>query len=351
MRITFVCDTMDSGGAERVISSLANSFSEFGHEISIIMLAKRANGSFYKLSNDIHLISLTSDLAKDPSFFKKARLLKKQIISTKPDVVISFLSYVCIYTWWALRGTNVPYIVSERNDPNSRGKVKQSLLNKSFKKSVGCVFQTNDAKNWYKKICNNKSIVIYNPVNLTFMPNHLVKPKKQVLYVGRFSEQKNCQLLVKAFLKFHDECRDYYLTMYGDGSQKEELITLVKKSNAKEFIKILPSSKTWQKDEFDSAMFVLPSKFEGMPNVLAEALCLGIPSVSTDCPIGGPKELKQLFPELLVLSNGQTIDSLVDSMEHAVLIKHDKSRIPDDLDKSFIANKWLNFIQERIAKK
>ena len=97
MRIAFVCDTMDSGGAERVISSLANSFASFGHEISIVMLAKRANGSFYELSNSIKLIGLTNLLSKEPSSFKKCRLLKKQITDLNPDIVISFLSSISGY--------------------------------------------------------------------------------------------------------------------------------------------------------------------------------------------------------------------------------------------------------------
>ncbi|MCR4661086.1 MAG: glycosyltransferase [Clostridia bacterium] len=341
---------MDSGGAERVISSLANSFSDFGHEISIIMLAKRASGSFYKLSDKIRLIGLTTNLSKDPSFLRKSRLLKKQILDIRPDVVISFLSYVCIYTWWSLHGTRIPYIVSERNDPNSRGKIKQFLLNISFKKSSGCVFQTDDAKDWYRNICGNKSIVISNPVNLSFIPNQCPVPKKQVLYVGRYSEQKNCQLLIKTFLKFHERHPDYCLMMYGDGFLESELVSLVKESKAEEYIKIKKSSKTWQEDEFDSSLFVLPSRYEGMPNVLAEALCLGIPSISTDCPIGGPKELKKIFPELLMLCENENLDSMENAMEKALLVKRQKFDIPKELDKTYIANKWLDFIQGAIKR-
>lgn len=348
MRIVFVCDTMYSGGAERVISSLANSFSSFGHDVSIIMLAKCANGSFYKLSDKIKLIGLTNSYKKEIPFLKKSLLLKKAINDIGPDIVISFLSYVCIYTWWALKRTKIPYIVSERNDPNARGRFKQFLLNKAFKKSVGCVFQTDDAKKWYSRICSSKSTVIYNPVELNYVPSNFGAIKKQILYVGRFSEQKNCHLLIDAFLKFYQNHSDYLLTLYGDGSLKEELINYVRKKSASDHIKILPVSKTWQKDEYDSCMFVLPSKFEGMPNVLAEALCLGIPSVSTDCPIGGPKELKKLFPNLLTLCENENVDCLFNAMEQSIQSKHQMPYIPQELEKTHVAKQWVDFIQGAI---
>lgn len=345
MKIVFVCDTMDSGGAERVISSLANSFVSFGNEVSIIMLARRAKDSFYKLTNSIRLIGLTNNLSKEPSFLKKANLLKKQIIDLNPDVVVSFLSYVCIYTWFALRNTKIPYIVSERNDPNSRGKIKQLLLNRAFKKSAGCVFQTHDAKEWYKDSCACKSTIIYNPVDLTYNPDKEATTKMQILYVGRFTEQKNCHLLIDAFLKVHQKHGDYILKMYGDGNLKNDLCEYVRKNNAEEYISILPSSKTWQKDEFNSSLFVLPSSFEGMPNVLAEALCLGIPSVSTDCPIGGPRELKKLFPNLLTLCKTGDKQALFDSIEKSLLIERQHPNIPKELEKDHVALQWIEFIQ------
>ena len=351
MKITFICDTMDSGGAERVISSLANSFTNFGHEVSIIMLAKRANCSFYKLSNKINLLGLTNNLSKEPSRFKKTSLLKKQILELKPDVVISFLSYVCIYTWLALKSTKIPYFVSERNDPNSRGKVKQFLLNRAFKKAAGCVFQTEDAKAWYKNISEEKSAVIYNPVNLTYVPKTLTERKKQVLYVGRFSEQKNCKLLVESFLKFHELHKDFSLKMHGDGPKKDEILKQITNANATSYIEVLNSSKTWQMDECDSSMFVLTSKFEGMPNVLAEALCLGIPSVSTNCSIGGPKELKKIFPGLLTLCDKQDPNEIAKSMEEALSVNPMISKIPDKLGKDYIAKQWIDFIEGIIKRK
>ena len=347
MKIVFICDTLGSGGAERVISTLSNEFVIKGHDISIIMLSKEASTPFYDLNEKIRLHYLTRNNDKKISFFKKAKLLKNSVLEIKPDIVISFLSYVCIYTWWALKKTRIPFIVSERNDPNHRGKIRQLLLNMSFKKATGCVFQTEDALKWYEKIAKNKSTVIYNPVNLSYAPKSIADRKKQILYVGRFTKQKNCMMLVDAFELFYKKHPDYILKMYGDGPIKEEIIRLVleKKLN-KNFI-ILPSSKSWQKDEYDSSVFVLPSIYEGMPNVLAEALCLGMPCVSTNCSIGGPKELKKIFGDNLLLCDINP-NSLSKEMENALMVRAGKPIIPNELNVEYITKQWIHFIESII---
>ena len=346
MRICFVCDTMESGGAERVIATLSNGFVTRGHDVTILMLSHEANSSFYSLDHRIKLLNLPE---KQKAFLKKAKNLKRAILANKPDIVISFLSYVCIYTWWALRRTKIPYVVSERNDPNQRGKIKQYLLNKSFNRASGCVFQTEDAYTWYEKIAKNKSIVIYNPVNLDFVPESCKVRKKQILYVGRFTEQKNCLMLIDAFKLFSIKFPSYTLKMYGNGPMEEAIKQKIVSENLSDKVVMLPSSKMWQKEEYDSSLFLLTSKFEGMPNVLAEALCLGIPSVSTDCIIGGPKELKKLFPNLLALADSNP-RSISEKMEEMMLVKSEKCIIPRELDKDIIVEKWIRFIENSLKK-
>lgn len=346
MKIVFVCDTMGPGGAERVISILSNNFVRFGHEVSIVMLSKIANGSFYSLNGKIGLHNLFKDKEKDLSFFHKAKKLRNCLQSLKADIVISFISYVCIYTWWALRKTKIPYIVSERNDPNQRPKLKQIMLNKSFKKSSGCIFQTEDAFEWYKKIVGNKSTIIYNPVEIPSFNTTAERLDKQILYVGRLNEQKNLFMLLDAFKVFVNKHPDFTLKMYGDGSLKQPLIDYINKNELSSKVTMVSSSKDWQNKEQGSKMFVLPSKYEGMPNVLAEALCLGIPSVSTNCTIGGPKELKKLFPELLVLSEGSTAESFEKAMEDCVNKQNKEAGIPSQLTAESITLKWLNFIKQ-----
>lgn len=349
MHIYFVCDTMGAGGAERVISTLANQFVDKGHRVSICMLSNEADGSFYPLNNSINLFKLQNFKA-EISFFKKAKLLRESILKSNPDIVISFLSYVCIYTWWALRKSKIPYIVSERNDPHRRSRIKQFLLNKSFKKAVGCVFQTEDAYLWYKKIISNRYEIIYNPVTLQFVPHKIDHRKNQVLYVGRLDEQKNVFMLIDAFEIFLKKHNDFVLKIYGDGPLEQQIHDYITNKKLRTNVELRHNSNKWQELEYDSKVFVLPSKFEGMPNALSEALCLGIPCVSTNCPIGGPKELKRVFPNTLILASNVSKEAINKAMEKALNIEVASSIVPSQLSSDKISEQWLVFIDKLIKK-
>lgn len=348
MKIMFVCDTMGSGGAERVISILSNSFADKSHKVDILMIGSNASDPFYRINNNVKIMCLSK---KKMGLFKKAIRIKKIIVKENPDVVISFLSFVCIYTWWALRHTKIPYIVSERNDPNQRNWMKQYLLYRSFKRSSGCVFQTEDALNWYKKISKDKSIVIHNPLSLDYCPKQIPEIKKQILYVGRLDKQKNCLMLIEAFKIFERKYPGYTFNMYGNGPLEDELKKQIIDNHLEDKVFIVPSSKTWQKDECNSSLFVLGSKFEGMPNVLAEALALGIPSVSTDCSIGGPKELKKIFPESLILSKSDSATDFALAMDKAIKINRSMPKVPDELNNEYISHQWLDFIDKIVNGK
>lgn len=353
MKIVFVCDTLGSGGAEKVISTLANEFAIKNHQVSVVMISFAATTPFYKISKDVKVFNLLGSLKKKPFVLKKTKMLRYILKELNPDIVISFLSTICIHTWLALRNTKTPYIISERNDPNGRNKFIQFLFNKSIKHSSGCVFQTNDALNWYKKIAKDKSIVIYNPVDLSYCPKEVKTRKKQVLYVGRLSKQKNCFMILDAFKLFCEKHNDYILKMYGDGPLRSSLETYVDKLNLSNNVVLNQSSKDWHKTEFESRIFVLGSLYEGMPNVLAEALSLGIPCVSTDCSIGGPKELKSIFPpEQLELSPVGDAHAFADAMERILRRKPlEAPTIPTALMKSVVCSQWLSFILKIVGKR
>ena len=296
-KIVFACDTMGNGGAEKVIASLANQMSDFGIEIKIVGVGDtNTPASFYKLNGPVEYLTLSKN-NKRINGFKRVVALRKIFKELNPDVVISFLPNANVYTWLSLIGTNIPHVVSERNNPyvDPKNKLLRFLKRDAFYFANGCVFQTNGAKRFFNKKIQANSIVIPNPVSLTYYPNQFCDKKENtVLAVGRFFEQKNYHCLADAFKLFNDSHSNRFtLKIYGDGPLKQEIIDYCKTIEISQYVTFAGSDNDWHSKEFKDAVYVLSSNYEGMPNSLAEAMALGIPSVSTDCPCGGPRELIQ----------------------------------------------------------
>ena len=294
--IVFTCDSMKSGGAERVISLLSNYMDSKNINVTIIGVADREQPlSFYSLNQNVKYLNLASKSGKKVNSFKRVYLLRKMIVDLKPDIVISFLPNANIYTWLSLFGINIPYIVSERNNPfvDPKDKLMRYLKKCSFKHADGAVFQTKYAMNYFNNDIAKKSIIIKNPISIKYVPQTCYENKdKVVLAVGRLTEQKNYYCMLDAFKKFNEiNNNEYTLKIYGDGKLKNDLINYCSNIKITKNVLFMGLDNEWQKKEFKDALYILSSDYEGMPNTLLESMILGIPSISTDCPIGASKEI------------------------------------------------------------
>ena len=352
-KMIFTCDTMSSGGAEKVISTLANEFIKLGIEVSIIGVGDRElPKSFYKLDDGVKYITFANGSGKRVRALGRIFKLRKTIKKEKPDIVISFLPNANIYTCISLIGTGIPYIVSERNDPKTdpKGKITRILKKYSFTHSDGAVFQTNEAKNYYPKKVKNNSVIIPNPLDLKYIPTHTTYTREKViLAVGRLTPQKNYNLLLDAFAKFHKEYRqDYILRIYGEGPLKDELLEYAKSLGINDSVEFMGSDTEWHKKEYRDALFVLSSDYEGMPNALLEAMALGIPCISTDCPCGGPRELIDDGYNGYLVPVGD-VDELANKMIEVVkhnqyeLYEHTRDMV-DYYNSTNISQMWVNYI-------
>ena len=325
-KIMFHINSLGKGGAERVVSLLSGEFVK--DNIQVVIATEWVEAEEYPISEQIRRIHVGlnekqehfSSLAKQ--WYRVANL-RKAIKEEKPDMVISFCIKANYRATMATTGMKVPVITSVRSDPKIDyvGK-KNEIVNKLFfNRADGCVFQTEEAKSFFDEVLQKKSTIICNPVNEKFLKAKRQAPTPKIVCVGRLVKSKNQMLLVKAFEEVLKKYPDYHLYFYGDGSNdecKELLIdyvnktdinvdscqqkSSVKKLSLKDVVHFMGISNTLETDIADAAMFVLPSDYEGMPNALMEAMTLGLPSISTDCPCGGSrywiehKENGLLFP-------------------------------------------------------
>ena len=292
-KIDIITKAMTSGGAERVIAQLANYFTEQNVSCRIVTTDKRE--VIYPLDEKVKVVAIgkkSDNKAIDRVLrYKKIRSV---IQENKPDVVLTMPEDTGIYAILALIGTGIPVYVSERNNPwvMPNVRITRFLRKLAYPFAKGIIFQTEMAKTFFPEHIQKKGVVLQNPVDVTRIPEPYIGERKKVFAaVGRLEPQKNFQMLIKAFSEFHKEEKDYQLIIYGEGKERTNLEKLIKQLNLEGSVSLPGRNKDVLNAINDSAAFILSSDYEGMPNALIEAMCMGMPVISTDCPSGGPREL------------------------------------------------------------
>ena len=265
MKILFVITGMQSGGAERVMATLCNELSE-RHEVRLLSL--KDNVSDYVLSPRVEFVS---GGVKNQNILASIKVIQSHIDKWKPDVAVSFMTKTNILALLAKKMAKykVSMIIAERANPYHTKKIFKIMRKLTYPMADGCVFQTEQAKEYYKNILKCKSEVLRNPLN----PDFSIQPyqglrTKRIVTVGRLSEEKNQKLLINAFSKIASKYIDYKVEIYGDGPLRNELQELINEKNMESQIKLMGRKDSIQKYIQDAEIFVLPSNSEGMPNAL-----------------------------------------------------------------------------------
>lgn len=287
MKICFITATLTSGGSERVMSLVANQLAKRGHDVEIVNLNKHI--VFYPIHEDVHLSFAEDEVGS--SIISKIIWLRKHVKTEKPDVVIPFMEAVYCVTLLALIGVEVPVISSERIDPRKSPFVRNILRRIFLPLTTHLVVQTKDIKAFYPKFIQKKTSIIYNPVSETVF--HLQdEPKENVIIsVGKLDGQKNQKLLINAFARIADKFPEWKLVIYGEGRERDSLESLVSsfKSQVSSRIQLPGRCETVIEKMNRAKVFAFSSDFEGMSNAILEAVCVGLPVVTTN--VSGAAEL------------------------------------------------------------
>lgn len=338
MKLTFVTATLTSGGSERVMSIVANKMQERGYEVEIICLNDQI--VFYPINDGIKITHVEVE-SGTKSLPKKLWWFRKYIQKTQPDVVIAFMVSVYTVTLLALIGVDIPVISSVRNDPaysNLRKKITRIIL---LPRSAHVVVQTQQIKQYFSKNIQKKTTVIYNPVNERVFetsydndddndnPGLKIKDERfnRIISVGRLYPQKDQKTMVEAFAKVSEKHPDWKLVIFGEGPERGALESLVERLKVKDKISLPGRSENIIDELKKSKVFCLSSVYEGMSNALVEAICVGLPIVTTK--VSGTEELIQDGKNGFTVNIGDT-----DAMAEALIkIIEDKN-----LQKQFSEN-------------
>lgn len=355
--LLFYINAINGGGAERVIIQLAHHFSLVGYKT--ILVTSFVDRNFeYEVPGNVIRISIEQDeihRSRISRNYHRIIELRKIIKQYNPSAVISFMAEPNFRALIATSGLKTKNIVSVRNDPNREysGKLGYLVGKLLLQKADGCVFQTEDARQWFPTSLQKKSKIIMNDVKEEFF---LVERQNvnDIVVVGRLNEQKNHRLVIDAFSKIANRYPHIKLSIYGEGDLREELSTRIQLLGMESQILLKGAVDDVASVLKYAKLFVLSSDYEGMPNCLMEALAAGVPCISTDCPCGGPKMLiKNGYNGLLVPINDE--DAMSDAMEQllsdttfAEKLGANAKQKANDYRPEIVFNQWKGYIESII---
>ena len=364
-KILFHINSLGKGGAERVVSVLSGYFAEEGYEVAVATLWQAEEE--YKLSHKVRRVhaGLTeTDEKKGRVYRAVKRVLNFRSVLKKenPDIVISFCNKANFRSAYCMAGMKTPLLVSVRNDPKKDYAPYKRAVQRMEKRAAGCVFQTPEAQQFFSPAFQKKSRIIFNPLSENYISKETTETdfvrEKRIVTVGRIAKQKNQLLLVKAFAQIAEKYPDMIVQIYGedgkDGS-KEALEQYIQQNGLQERVLFMGQCSHSEREIKKAALFVLPSDYEGMPNALIEAMALGLPSISTDCPCGGSRLLVEENVSGMLVPVGdaeklaEAMNRMLSNPQKAEEIGRNARKVVDKVHPEKVCGEWKEYVEELLG--
>ena len=326
-RLTIVIHSLQGGGAERTVAEMANYWSRHSNEVTLITLDTMSNDN-YEVAPEVNRVELNlmihsrNILQALSNNLKRITQLRRAIRDSNPDVIISFTDKTNVLTMIATRRMSLPVVLAERSDPwhQSIGRIWSRLRRRFYPSCAAIVVQTDSIREFFTAFVKNKPIRVI-PNCIWNVPDVVEKTRsaeqrRQVASLGRLSIEKGYDLLIKAFAKISDNHLDWDLVIAGTGNQQDEIEKLIDELGLSERVQLLGWTNKPTEILQRSDLFVLPSRYEGFPNALLEAMAHGLAVISFDCPSGPRAIIRDDVDGILVPP--EDVDALVESMNSAM---------------------------------
>lgn len=354
-KIIFVNASLTGGGSERVMATLANSLADMGFDVTMIVVRdKERTYELNKKVNDIQLTYKNNNILY--ILFKRIYKIRKIIKKRNADTIISFMSDINFFTILSCINLNKRVIISERAHPllinvNTKKPLYIRILKKLlYPLADGVVFQTKFAKECYPAKIRKKGYLIPNPISPNLPDVYNGTRKKVIVAAGRLSEEKNFSMLISAFYEVSKIHKDYKLIIYGRGHMLKNLKLLRKKLNLEDKVKFPGYVDNLMERIKNASIYVSSSNFEGISNSMLEAMAMGIPSICTDCPVGGAAMVIEnnkngiLIPVGDVLALRDAMLKIIEDQEFGKLLSMEAVKVRDRYDVSKICKMWIDVI-------
>lgn len=300
-RVCFVINQLGGvgiGGSDRVVSLLANAMTERGWHVEICVLTDDRSID-REIHPDVQLHFLNTlrwrgrRLRAVARITAGVRMIRRYRRANHDSVIVSFIAWVNICAVLASIGFRCPLVLSERTNPatDPGWALARFVRNLCYGAADSIVFQTPDALSYFRPRIAAKGIVIANPVTPHLPVWDTGADGLHFVAASRLEGQKNIALMIRAFAGVVSERPSSTLTVYGEGKERPRLEQLIVELGLESSVSLAGHVSNVHVRMKSAGTFVLSSDFEGMPNSLLEAMAMGMPVISTNCPIGGPRML------------------------------------------------------------
>ena len=300
MKIAFLYGNMQRGGAQRVISCLAAYCAGLEDEVTILTLD--SGSTDYELDPGVRVVGLNvagdsaNKLESARRFLSTERKLRTWMKEEKPDAVLAFSTKMAMRVQLARGQVGPVLICSERANPAFRAESMATRMERRLlKKAEGFIFQTQRVSLLFPPEMRARGTVIHNGLFSPDIPGTVSafaqRRQKEICAVGRLeNEQKAYDVMLDAFALFRETHLGYVLHIYGSGGDETEIRTQAAALGLTDSVVLHGNLPHVIREIKDMGMFLMTSRYEGMPNALIEAMACGLPCVCTDCDFG-PAEL------------------------------------------------------------
>jgi GalNAc-alpha-(1->4)-GalNAc-alpha-(1->3)-diNAcBac-PP-undecaprenol alpha-1,4-N-acetyl-D-galactosaminyltransferase len=325
-RLTLITHALHSGGAERVLARLASHWAEQGRQVTLITLDDEQTDR-YPLHPAVRRVGLSllrpSRSAPDAllSNWRRVRRLRAAVGASRPDVVVSFTDHMNVLTLLASCGARWPVVIAERSDPRRQrmGRGWELLRRWTYPRCSVAVVQTDAVGSYVRRLVGRRPVLtIPNAVALPEIPVELSDAsagrRPYLVAVGRLSDEKGFDLLIEAFARIADRHPEVDLTILGEGPRRAWLEEQAARRQVAARIRFPGWHDQPQTVLRHGLLFVLPSRWEGFPNALLEAMACGLAAVGFACDSGPTEIVRHGVDGLLVAP--EDVAALADAIGH-----------------------------------
>ena len=363
-QITIVAASLAGGGTERFAADLSRALQESGRQVTLITWSGN-DPDDYALPVEVNRERVeirevsASRLDTVRLFLRSSTALRQKIISTRPDVVVSLGDLTNVRTIGCLVGTRIPKIAAERTDPmhHRLSKRWRTARDWAYPLADAVLVQTPEIAQWFNANTRVKRLaVIPNAVRdvrdlqSRFQSGAFVSNREPIVMgMGRLSREKGFDLLLAAFAKSHLSQDGWQLLILGEGPEREALSGMAAAFGIANALNMPGRVNDIEKWLDRASVFVLPSRYEGFPNALLEAMQVGLACVSFDSSSAARRILVDHRNGLLVAGNdveglSAALRNLAVDPQLRAQLGAEASRVGEQFSRERIYGEWLRVL-------